>query len=403
MNRSCFDRKRFAVLLHEDWAARRTRCLVTLAAGYLLLSAILTVSCLKAYSENATLLQTVPTDILEDKFAHLTDTATNQNAAIVTVTAFFFLFLIVTPWLWNAPIYNKGQHIRYLLLPTSTFEKFARWWLYAVPLSILAGVLIILAADITRVIICNMAFPDYSFARPLLRLCTQDAPHDQSVGPSHFRQKRNGTDTPAPHTRQMPNPVVAPPFDDRSLAHCRRRPLHLPPTARSSDCRSGMAYLLACRDLPLLAVGLPQNEKERPQIPICPQSEKRMNFKENKPIYLQIADRICDEILQGRYAENDRIPSVRDYAATVEVNANTAMRSYDFLQSRSVIRMQRGIGYFVEPGASERIRSFRRESFMNEELYDFFRQARSIGITAEELETFYRQYLSDTSDTMSNL
>ena len=81
MNRSCFDRKRFAVLLHEDWAARRTRCLVTLAAGYLLLSAILTVSCLKAYSENATLLQTVPTDILEDKFAHLTDTATNQNAA----------------------------------------------------------------------------------------------------------------------------------------------------------------------------------------------------------------------------------------------------------------------------------------------------------------------------------
>ena len=168
MNRSCFDRKRFAVLLHEDWAARRTRCLVTLAAGYLLLSAILTVSCLKAYSENATLLQTVPTDILEDKFAHLTDTATNQNAAIVTVTAFFFLFLIVTPWLWNAPIYNKGQHIRYLLLPTSMFEKFARWWLYAVPLSILAGVLIILAADITRVIICNMAFPDYSFARPLL-------------------------------------------------------------------------------------------------------------------------------------------------------------------------------------------------------------------------------------------
>lgn len=109
MNRSCFDRKRFAVLLHEDWAARRTRCLVTLAAGYLLLSAILTVSCLKAYSENATLLQTVPTNILEDKFAHLTDTATNQNAAFVTVTAFFFLFLIFTPWLWNAPIYNKGS------------------------------------------------------------------------------------------------------------------------------------------------------------------------------------------------------------------------------------------------------------------------------------------------------
>lgn len=117
-----------------------------------------------------------------------------------------------------------------------------------------------------------------------------------------------------------------------------------------------------------------------------------MNFKESKPIYLQIADRICDEILQGRYAEGDRLPSVRDYAATVEVNPNTAMRSYDFLQSRAVIRMQRGIGYFVEQGAAGRIRAFRRESFMNDDLPDFFRQARSIGLTAEELAALYRQY-----------
>ena len=121
-----------------------------------------------------------------------------------------------------------------------------------------------------------------------------------------------------------------------------------------------------------------------------------MNFKESKPIYLQIADRICDEILQGRYAEGDRLPSVRDYAATVEVNPNTAMRSYDFLQSRAVIRMQRGIGYFVEQGAAGRIRTFRRETFMNEELYDFFRQARSIGITPEELAALYRQYIAST-------
>ena len=120
-----------------------------------------------------------------------------------------------------------------------------------------------------------------------------------------------------------------------------------------------------------------------------------MNFKESKPIYLQIADRICDEILQGRYAEGDRLPSVRDYAATVEVNPNTAMRSYDFLQSRAVIRMQRGIGYFVEQGAAGRIRAFRRETFMNEELYDFFRQARSIGITPEELAALYQHYCNN--------
>lgn len=59
-----------------------------------------------------------------------------------------------------------------------------------------------------------------------------------------------------------------------------------------------------------------------------------MNFKESKAIYLQIADRICDEVLLGQYQEDERIPSVREYAAVVEVNANTVMRSYDYLQSR---------------------------------------------------------------------
>lgn len=52
-----------------------------------------------------------------------------------------------------------------------------------------------------------------------------------------------------------------------------------------------------------------------------------MKFKESKSIYLQIADRINDEILQGQYAEEGRIPSVREYAATVEVNANTVVRT----------------------------------------------------------------------------
>ena len=55
-----------------------------------------------------------------------------------------------------------------------------------------------------------------------------------------------------------------------------------------------------------------------------------MIFKENaKPIFMQIADRICDEVMAGTFAEGSRIPSVRDYAATLQVNANTVMRSYE--------------------------------------------------------------------------
>ena len=60
-----------------------------------------------------------------------------------------------------------------------------------------------------------------------------------------------------------------------------------------------------------------------------------MRFKDNKAIYLQIADLICDDILQGRLLEDERIPSVREYAAAVEVNANTCVRAYDWLQGKT--------------------------------------------------------------------
>ena len=82
-----------------------------------------------------------------------------------------------------------------------------------------------------------------------------------------------------------------------------------------------------------------------------------MNFKESRAIYLQIADRICDDILLGQYEEEWRIPSVREYASIVEVNANTVMRSYEYLQSQEVIYNKRGIGFFVASGAKALIHS----------------------------------------------
>lgn len=123
-----------------------------------------------------------------------------------------------------------------------------------------------------------------------------------------------------------------------------------------------------------------------------------MNFKESKSIYLQIADRICDEILSGQYAEESRIPSVRDYASIVEVNANTVMRSYDYLQSRNVIYNKRGIGYFVAGGARDLILSLRRDVFMREELEAFFRQVRTLGIPMDEIVGMYKEFCKKSSE-----
>lgn len=118
-----------------------------------------------------------------------------------------------------------------------------------------------------------------------------------------------------------------------------------------------------------------------------------MNFKESNAIYLQIADRICGEILLMQYREEERIPSVREYAAIVEVNANTVMRSYDYLQSQNIIYNKRGIGYFVTLGAIKLILSLRRDTFLKEELDYFFRQLYTLDIPIKEIDVMYREFM----------
>ena len=117
-----------------------------------------------------------------------------------------------------------------------------------------------------------------------------------------------------------------------------------------------------------------------------------MNFKENKAIYLQIAERICDMILLGEYKEEERIPSVREYAAIVEVNFNTVMRSFEHLQTSGIIFNKRGIGYFVAAEARKKIHTMRKEHFLRNELNDFFRQLYMLEIPVGEIIGMYNQY-----------
>lgn len=118
-----------------------------------------------------------------------------------------------------------------------------------------------------------------------------------------------------------------------------------------------------------------------------------MNFKENKPIYLQISDRIMDEILNSTYPEGERIPSVREYAAMVEVNANTVVKSFDFLQNNEIIFNKRGLGYFVAEGAVQKIISNRKNTFLNDELPEMFVKLKQLDISMNEVQTMFRDWL----------
>ena len=102
-----------------------------------------------------------------------------------------------------------------------------------------------------------------------------------------------------------------------------------------------------------------------------------------------MADRLCDEILAGKYQDDDLIPSVREYSVLLEVNTNTAVKAYDELARANIIYNKRGLSYFVTPGAKKQILKERKKEFMKERLPELFRQMKLLGITLEDVKVAY--------------
>lgn len=124
-------------------------------------------------------------------------------------------------------------------------------------------------------------------------------------------------------------------------------------------------------------------------------------FNSDRAIFLQMADRLCDEILIGTYAEGDRIPSVRDYAVSLEVNTNTAVKTYEYLSREGVIFNKRGIGYFVAEGAKEKIMVERRLDFFNRTLPEIFRQMALLGLQVNEVYDHLNDLASSTKQSLA--
>jgi len=120
-----------------------------------------------------------------------------------------------------------------------------------------------------------------------------------------------------------------------------------------------------------------------------------MDFRQNQPIYLQIAEYVCEQILLKKWKLGDKIVSIRDIAVVMEVNPNTVQRAYDFLQQQGIITNKRGVGYFTEENAMEKILAFRREQFMENELPVFLRNLYLLKIDIKDLKSKYDQFVKD--------
>jgi len=114
-----------------------------------------------------------------------------------------------------------------------------------------------------------------------------------------------------------------------------------------------------------------------------------MEFRESQAIYLQIADLVCENVLNGTWKPGDRIPSIRELAESIEVNPNTVVRTYAYLQDQGIIHNQRGIGYFLSDRAFQITMELSKRSFVSRDLPRMWKTMDLLGMDFDDLKGLY--------------
>ena len=117
-----------------------------------------------------------------------------------------------------------------------------------------------------------------------------------------------------------------------------------------------------------------------------------MLFEERQPTYLQIAEHICEQIMNGHRQEQERLPSVREMSVALKVNPSIVTRTYDYLQNAGIIGSLTDFGYHVQPDASQRIQRLRRAQFISYDMPKLLRKMKMLGMDFSDLERLYQEY-----------
>ena len=111
----------------------------------------------------------------------------------------------------------------------------------------------------------------------------------------------------------------------------------------------------------------------------------KIDFSNDKSIYLQIAESIEDDILSSALEEETQIPSTNQMAVIFAINPATAGKGINILMDEGVVYKKRGIGMFVAEGAKGRIINKRKNSFYKKHILTLLSEAEKLGISHMEL------------------
>ena len=104
-----------------------------------------------------------------------------------------------------------------------------------------------------------------------------------------------------------------------------------------------------------------------------------------KPIFLQLAEEIEDDILKGIFEEESQIPSTTEVAINFKMNPATANRGVNILVEEGIIYKKRGIGMFVATGAREKIINKRKAAFFIDFIQPLLKESENLKLTKNEI------------------
>ncbi|MEI8199566.1 MAG: GntR family transcriptional regulator [Eubacteriales bacterium] len=111
----------------------------------------------------------------------------------------------------------------------------------------------------------------------------------------------------------------------------------------------------------------------------------KINFEDERPIFLQIAEQIEDGILSGAFPEETQIPSTTEISLNYKINPATALKGINLLVDGGIAYKKRGLGMFVNTGAVKTIRGKRKEEFFENYITKLAGEAKKLGLTIEEI------------------
>ncbi|WP_343249600.1 GntR family transcriptional regulator [Diplocloster hominis] len=111
----------------------------------------------------------------------------------------------------------------------------------------------------------------------------------------------------------------------------------------------------------------------------------KLEFEEERPIFIQIAEGIEDAILSQAFPEEGQIPSITEFSVTYQINPATALKGINLLVEEGIVYKKRGVGMFVSKGAVQVLREKRKEQFYDRYIRTMIDEAKRLELSPQDI------------------